>query len=73
VLVCDSKDVKITLVVDGQAPGQSPFAEVHNPTDKEIAATLRSPTHAPRFGGLTATVKVPAGESVRFPISGRAE
>lgn len=73
VLVCDNKDVKITLVVDGQAPGQSPFAEVHNPTDKDITSMLRSPTHAPLFGGLTAMVTIPAGESVRFPINGRAE
>jgi len=73
VLVCDNKNVSITLVVDGQTPGQPPFAEVHNPTDKDIAATLRSPAHAPLFGGLTATVKVPAGESVRFPIDGRQE
>jgi hypothetical protein len=72
VLVCDNMDVKITLVADGQEAGQPPFAEVHNPTDKEIASTLRSPTHAPLFGGLTATVKIPAGESMRLGIGGKA-
>ena len=43
VFVCDNKDVKITLVVDGQAEGKPPFVELHNPTDKEVIATLRSP------------------------------
>lgn len=57
VLVCDHKDVRITLVADGQARGQLPFVEVHNSTDKEIAGTLRSPTRAPLFGGLTAMTK----------------
>jgi len=64
--VCDHKDVKITLVLDGQAEGKPPLVEVHNPTDREIAATLRSPAHAPVFGGLTMAVKIPAGDSVRL-------
>ena len=70
VFVCDNKDVKITLVVDGQAEGKPPFVELHNPTDKEIAATLRSPAHAPLFGGMLATVKLPAGDSVHLRIKG---
>ena len=64
-------DVKITLVVDGQTQGQPPFVEVHNPTDTEVAVTLRSPSHAPLFGGLTATVEIPAGESMRFRVNGK--
>jgi len=71
VLVCSHKDVKITLVADGQAEGKPPRLEVHNPTDREIAATLRSPAHAPRFGGLSATVKIPVGDSVRLRIQGK--
>jgi len=71
VLVCDNKDVKITLVVDGQADGMPPLVELHNPMDNEVAATLRSPAHAPLFGGLTANVKIPAGDSIRFKINGR--
>ena len=69
VFVCDNKDVKITLVVDGQADGKLPFVELHNPTDKDVTATLRSPIHAPMFGGLAATVKIPAGDSVRLKIN----
>jgi hypothetical protein len=71
VFVCDNKDVKITLVADGQAEGELPFIEVHNPADREIAATLRSPAGAPVFGGLAATVKLPAGDSVRLRIRGK--
>jgi len=68
VLVCDNKQLQITLVADGQAEGQPPFAEVHNPTDKDVDATLRSPRGAPLFGGLSIGMKIPAGESKRFQI-----
>jgi hypothetical protein len=71
VFVCDNKDVKITLVVDGQADGMPPMVELHNPTDNEVAAAIRSPAHAPLFGGLTASVKIPAGDSARFNIQGK--
>ena len=71
VFVCDNKDVKITLVVDGQAEGKAPFVEVHNPTDKEVVAMLRSPVHAPIFGGMSMSVKLPPGDSVRLPIKGK--
>lgn len=64
VFVCDNKAVKLTLVVDGQAEGKPPFIEAHNPTDKKITATVRSPKNAPMFGGLTTKVTVPEGDSV---------
>jgi hypothetical protein len=70
VLVCDNKNVKLTLVVDGQTEGKPPLIEAHNPTDRDVAATLRSPRHAPLFGGLTAAVRIPAGDSVRLRIHG---
>ncbi|HEY3418900.1 MAG TPA: hypothetical protein VGM23_18655, partial [Armatimonadota bacterium] len=71
VFTCDNNAVKITLVVDGQAEGASPFVELHNPTDKDITASLRSPAHAPLFGGMSASVKIPAGDSVRYRINGK--
>lgn len=71
VFVCDNKDAKITLVVDGQAEGAKPFLEINNPTDKEISATVRSPANTPVFGGLNAPVKIPAGESIRLRIDGK--
>ncbi|MEI6166931.1 MAG: hypothetical protein WCS52_07030 [bacterium] len=72
VFTCDRKEVKLTLVVDGQAEGQKPFIELHNPTDKDIETTVRSPAHAPLFCGMTGTVKIPAGESVRLQIDGKS-
>ena len=72
VFVCDNKDVKITLVVDGQADGKPPFVELHNPTNQEIRTTLRSPSHAPLFGGMSAWVKLPPGDSVRLKVNGKA-
>ena len=72
VFVCDNKNLKITLVVDGQALGKPPLVEVHNPTDQEATATIRSPAHAPVFGGLTATVRIPPGDTGRWRIYGKA-
>ena len=71
VFVSDNPNVKLTLVADGQAEGRKPFLEVHNPTDGAIATTLRSPEHAPVFGGMTREVTVPAGDSVRLRGDGR--
>lgn len=68
VFVADNPAVKLTLVVDGQAPGAAPFLEVHNPTDKELTVTVRSPEHTPVFGGKSAKVTVGAGESVKVGI-----
>jgi hypothetical protein len=45
-----------------------PFVEIHNPTDRDVTTTLRSPPGAPRFGGLTARVTVPAGASLRHAL-----
>ena len=68
VFVCDHPDVRVTVVVDGQAAGKPAFVEVHNPTDQAVAATLRSPAHAPLFGGLSAPVKAPAGDSIFLTV-----
>ena len=72
VFACDNKALKITLVVDGQTEGRSPFVEVHNPTDREIVATLRSPIHTPIFGGMSTSVTLPPGDSMRLTIDGGA-
>ena len=72
VFLCDRPEVKMTLVVDGQAEGKKPFLEVHNPTDQPLTVTLRSPAHAPLFGGIEQRVALPAGDSVRFLIEGKA-
>jgi hypothetical protein len=72
VFVCENRAVKITLVVDGQADGKPPFVELHNPTNQEIRTTLRSPSHAPLFGGMSAWVKLPPGDSVRLKVNGKA-
>jgi hypothetical protein len=69
--VCDNKEVKITLVVDGQAESKLPFVELHNPTDKEVQTKIHSPAGTPLFGGSTATVHIPAGDSVRWEIKGK--
>jgi hypothetical protein len=71
VFVCDNKAVKLTLVVDGQAAGKPPWLEVHNPTDQAITATLASPLHTPLFGGISARVTIPAGDSLRLEIVGK--
>lgn len=67
-LRCEDKDVKLTLVVDGQAPGAPPKLEVHNPTHKPIHTRIFSPKHTPMFGGLEAEVDLPAGDSRVFHI-----
>ena len=66
--VCENKDVKLTLVVDGQAPGQPPLLEIHNPTDKALQTRVFSPPHTPRFGGMEATLNLPVGGSVFYRI-----
>ncbi len=64
VFLCDNKEIKLTLVVDGQGAGKPPFLEVHNPTDKPVKATISSPTHAPVFGAKKFEIEVPAGSSL---------
>jgi hypothetical protein len=65
VFLADNKDLKLTLVHLGQAPGKPPFLEVHNPTDAEVRASIISPQHAPVFGGFQRAVTVPPGSSIR--------
>jgi hypothetical protein len=69
--VCDHQEVRLTVVVDGQAEGKKPFLEAHNPTNHPLTATLTSPPHTPLFGGITGQVTLPAGDSVRVEIDGK--
>ena len=66
VFVCDNKEIKIALVMDGQHLEAKPFLEVHNPTHEEVQARIWSPQHTPVFGGISREVKIPAGDSIRF-------
>jgi hypothetical protein len=61
--------LKLTLVSDGLAPGEEPFLEVHNPSDRPVTTLLRSPPHTPLYRGFNRRVTVPAGDSllVRLP------
>jgi hypothetical protein len=70
--VCEDKAVKLTLVVDGQAEGKNPCLEVHNPTDRPLTTRIWSPPHTPLFGGLSARVTLPAGDSLRVEIAGKS-
>ena len=69
VLACDHKGVKITAILDGLTEKMKPFAEIHNPTDKDITTRVFSPRHAPKLGGLSTEVTIPAGQSIRLDIS----
>jgi hypothetical protein len=68
VFACDRPEIKLTLVVDGQPDNAPPFIELHNPTDDAIETKVSSPVHTPVFGGITGSVKIPAGDSVRVQI-----
>jgi len=63
IFVSENKDIKITVVIDGQEEGKEPFIEVHNPAAKEVKTKIYSPTHTPVFGGMSFEVTLPAGES----------
>ncbi len=65
VFVAEDNDIKLTLVVDGQSAGKTPFLEIHNPTDKPVTTKISSPAGAPKFGGTSFEVTVPAGSSVQ--------
>jgi len=69
IFVADNKAVKITVVVDGQSEGKNPFIEAHNPTNQALHIRITSPAHTPLFGGMTASVDLPAGESVFLTIN----
>jgi hypothetical protein len=72
IFVCSNPEIKLTVIVDGQAADKPPLVEVHNPTDAPVTASLRSPAGTPLFGGLTASVTVPAGNSLRFQVVDQA-
>lgn len=69
--VCDNKNVKITIVVDGQTPGKAPLLEVHNPTAKTLTTRIYSPPNTPLFGGMSQTVQLPKGDSVFYRIENK--
>lgn len=71
VFLSDNKNIKLTLVVDGQAEGQKPFIEVHNPTDAEIETTLSSPGNTPVFGGMSGKFRIPPGDSIHLVMDGK--
>jgi hypothetical protein len=56
--------LKLTLVLDGLAPGEGPFLEVHNPADRPVTTVLRSPPHTPLYGCYNKRITVPAGDSI---------
>jgi hypothetical protein len=66
--VCDNPAVRLTAVVEDLPAGMKPFLEVHNPTDKEIVAQVHSPAHTPRFGGMSARLTLPPGDSRIYQI-----
>lgn len=68
IFVARNKNIKMTVVVDGQGKGKKPFIEIHNPTYKDIKTTIWSPEKTPLFGGLKYEVKVPAGSSIKIEI-----
>ena len=71
VFLSDNKALKVTLIMDGQAAGKPPFLEIHNPTAQPVRAKVWSPDHTPVFGGLSATLDLPAGDSLRVAIDGK--
>lgn len=68
VFVSDNKNVKLTLVVDGQSEGKPPFLEIHNPTGKPVKTRIWSPKNTPQFGGQSKTVNLPVGDSLRLVL-----
>ena len=69
VFVADDKELKLTLVVDGQSPGKPPFLQVHNPTKAAVKAKIWSPPHAPLFGGQSFEADIPAGDGVNLALT----
>lgn len=67
---CDQPGLKVTVIVDGQGPGQLPRIEVHNPGKTAVTTRVSSPAHTPRFGGISATVTIPAGDTVVLVVDG---
>ena len=65
IVVADQPKIILGFVDTGEGPAR---LEVHNPTDGELSATLTSPPHTPCFGGWSAKVTVPAGDSVTVSV-----
>ena len=68
IFVSENKELKMTVVIDGQDEGKDPIIEVHNPTAKEVKAKIYSPGSTPVFGGMSCEVNIPAGESKFYLI-----
>jgi hypothetical protein len=68
VFIADNPSLKLTPVLYGLEPGEQPFLEIHNPTDREISATIKSPPNTPDFAGFSHEVTVSAGSDLRLPI-----
>lgn len=68
IFASENKDVKITVVADGQAEENEPLIEIHNPTYSEIKTRVFSPEKTPVFGGMSFNITLPAGNSVFFRI-----
>ncbi|MCM8786327.1 MAG: hypothetical protein NC899_08900, partial [Candidatus Omnitrophica bacterium] len=68
IFVSQDKNLKITVVVDGQDKSKPPFIEIHNPTEKEIKTKICSPPNTPVFGGMNFEVIIPAGDSKFYLI-----
>jgi hypothetical protein len=69
IFVCDNKDLKLTVVIDGLAKDAVPFVEVHNPTTQDVETTIASSPNTPQYGGMSMSIKVPAGASLRLNIA----
>lgn len=69
IFVCESKDVKMTLVNYGRKPDQMPFLELHNPTDEQISSRIWSPSGTPFYGGFNMDVTIPASDSIRIEVN----
>lgn len=69
VFLSDNKDLKFTMIVDGQGSGKKPSLEIHNPSNRVIKAKVWSPDHAPLFGGTNFEVDIPSGSSIVKPLT----
>ncbi|MCM8769148.1 MAG: hypothetical protein NC911_05670, partial [Candidatus Omnitrophica bacterium] len=68
ILVSEDKNLRITVVVDGQDENSPPVIEIHNPTERTVKTKVYSPSNTPIFGGMNFEVTIPAGESKFYRI-----
>lgn len=68
VFLCDNPALKLTLIADGQAEGNKPRLEIHNPTEVPVNTVVRSPANTPQFGGIEKEVTVPAGDTLSLAL-----